>query len=80
MAYADKRAQRRVVTLDERFARWTRKHPDMAAELAAARERAALLEAEICALAGVAPVDVAPATVGPRARGPAAPSARGRAA
>ena len=58
VAYADKRAQRRVVTLDERFSRWTRKHPDMDAQLADARERAGQLEQEVCALAGVAPADV----------------------
>ena len=58
VAYADKRAQRRVVTLDQRFARWRQKHPDMDAELAAARVRAGSLEAEMCTLAGVTPADV----------------------
>lgn len=58
VAYADKRAQQRLVSLDERFARWVRRHPDHAEELAVARERAGCLEAEICAYAGVAPTEV----------------------
>ena len=58
VAYADKRSQRRVVTLDERFARWVRKHPDAADQLAMARVRAAELEAEMCGLAGLRPDDV----------------------
>ena len=62
VAYADKRAQRRVVTLDDRFARWNRKHPSMAAELLAARERAGLLEAE----------DLRPGRGDPGRRAPAA--------
>lgn len=58
VAYADKRSQRRVVSLDERFARWLRRHPDGAASLALARERAAELEAEVCGLARVTPDEV----------------------
>jgi putative nucleotidyltransferase with HDIG domain len=58
VAYADKRSQRRVVTLDERFARWVRKHPESADQLAVARERAAELEAEVCDLAAVRPIDI----------------------
>ncbi|MFN8519865.1 MAG: HD domain-containing protein [Chloroflexota bacterium] len=58
VAYADKRSQRRVVTLDERFDRWVRKHPEGAADLALARERAADLEAELCELAAVRPDEV----------------------
>ena len=46
VAYADKRAHQRVVTLDRRFGRWTRRHPENALGLVMARERAALLEAE----------------------------------
>ena len=59
VAYADKRAQQRVVTMDQRFGRWLRKHPDMARELSLGRERAGLLEAEMCLLAGVSPGEVA---------------------
>jgi putative nucleotidyltransferase with HDIG domain len=58
VAYADKRSQRRVVTLDERFARWVRKHPGSRHELGIARERAAELEAEVCTLAGLHPDQV----------------------
>jgi putative nucleotidyltransferase with HDIG domain len=53
VAYADKRSQRRLVTLDERFARWNRRHPEAAELLATARERAEELESEMCGLAGV---------------------------
>ena len=59
VAYADKRSQRRVVTLDERFARWTSRHPEAADAIAAARARAAELEAEVCGLARVRPDEVA---------------------
>jgi hypothetical protein len=59
VAYADKRAQQRIVTLDQRFGRWVGRHPGMAAELAVSRERAGLLEVEMCALAGVTPYDIA---------------------
>jgi hypothetical protein len=58
VAYADKRSQRRVVSLDERFARWLRKHPDAAQQLALARARAEELEAEMCELAGLRPDEV----------------------
>jgi putative nucleotidyltransferase with HDIG domain len=58
VAYADKRSQRRVVSLDERFARWVRKHPGSRQELAMARERAGELEAEICHFAGLRPDQV----------------------
>jgi putative nucleotidyltransferase with HDIG domain len=58
VAYADKRSQRHVVSLDERFARWVRKHPEAAEQLALARDRAAELETEICELAGVRPDEV----------------------
>lgn len=59
VAYADKRSQQRVVTIDERFARWHRRHPEAADVLAVARARAAELEAEVCGLAGVRPDQVA---------------------
>lgn len=58
VAYADKRSERRVVQLDERFARWIRKHPDARDVLAVARERAAELEAEVCDLAAITPDEV----------------------
>ncbi len=55
VAYADKRAQRRVVSLDARFARWERRHPDQGEWLTTARRNATQLELEICGLAGVSP-------------------------
>jgi putative nucleotidyltransferase with HDIG domain len=58
VAYADKRSQGRLVSLDERFARWRRKHSGMTAALAVGRERAAELESEICGLAHIEPDDV----------------------
>jgi putative nucleotidyltransferase with HDIG domain len=58
VAYADKRSQRRVVTLDERFARWIRKHPESTEQLTSARGHAGQLETEICELAGVRPDEV----------------------
>ena len=59
VAYADKRAQQRLVSLDQRYARWTRRHPEQLPLLVVGRERAAELEAEICDLAGIGPDDVA---------------------
>ena len=58
VAYADKRAVQEVVSLDARFERWYRHHPegDM---LPVAQERARRLEQEICAAAGIAPEEVA---------------------
>jgi hypothetical protein len=58
VAYADKRALQRVVSLDARFARWERRHPDMRESLARAQQRATDLEAEICAAAGIRPSEV----------------------
>ncbi len=59
VAYADKRAHQRVVTLDARFARWLRKHPESSRDLRIARERAGELEAEVCGLADIRPHEVA---------------------
>jgi putative nucleotidyltransferase with HDIG domain len=58
VAYADKRAIQRVVSLDARFARWERRHTDMRDSLARARQRAGDLETEICTAAGIRPRDV----------------------
>jgi putative nucleotidyltransferase with HDIG domain len=58
VAYADKRSQDRLVTLDERFERWRRKHRGMSRILDLGRERAAELEAEVCGLAGIGPGEV----------------------
>jgi putative nucleotidyltransferase with HDIG domain len=53
VAYADKRATQRVVSLEQRFERWQRKHPGYAARLDQALGVARRLEAELCAAIGV---------------------------
>lgn len=58
VAYADKRAAQRLGPIGDRFQRWKRRHPELAAELKQARKRAALLEEEVCKAAGIAPEDV----------------------
>jgi len=71
VAYADKRAGQRLESMDERFADWSRRHPDgpgsgpggdepswnpeLAGEV---RTRAARLEAEVCGAAQVTPEEV----------------------
>jgi putative nucleotidyltransferase with HDIG domain len=57
VAYADKRSRQDVVSLDERFERWLARHGDSEA-MGIARERAVLLEKDVCAAAGFAPGDV----------------------
>jgi putative nucleotidyltransferase with HDIG domain len=59
VAYADKRSQRHVVSLDARFERWVRKHPASAEALTLARARSLELEEEMCELGGIRPEDVA---------------------
>ena len=58
VAYADKRATQRLQSMDRRFARWERRHPDYAESLSRARRRATELERQVCADAGVDPQDV----------------------
>jgi hypothetical protein len=68
VAYADKRAGQRLGSMDARFASWRRRYPvlDVAGRstgwdddaLRTVRARAARLEADVCATAGVAPADV----------------------
>jgi hypothetical protein len=58
VAYADKRSQQQVVSLDERFARWVRRHPESTDQLAQTRERAGRLELEVCELARLRPDDI----------------------
>jgi hypothetical protein len=58
VAYADKRAIQRVGSIERRFERWLRGHPDLEPELRVARARAELLEREVCGAAGVQPEDV----------------------
>ena len=60
VAYADRRSQQRVVSLDERFASWARRYPGgwRAAEARDVRRRADRLEATVCEAAGIRPDDV----------------------
>lgn len=65
VAYADKRAGQRLESMDRRFGAWVRRYPPDAASLGwsptaveAIRERAARLERDVCAIAGVLPDDV----------------------
>ena len=57
VAYADKRARQRIITVDQRFARWHDQYPD-SPRLDLAHERARQLEQEMCALAGIKPTAV----------------------
>jgi hypothetical protein len=60
VAYADKRAGQRRESLEARFASWRRRYPDAWDDATVARVRSAAerLEADVCALAGVAPDSV----------------------
>lgn len=55
VAYADKRAAQRLGSMDKRFARWRRRHPEQGARLTLARERADRLERDVCDAAGIEP-------------------------
>jgi putative nucleotidyltransferase with HDIG domain len=57
VAYADKRAKSDLVSMDERFENWVRKHGDTDL-MRIARERAEILEASVCAAAGIRPEEV----------------------
>lgn len=57
VAYADKRAKQDVVSLDDRFRKWTQRHGNTP-QMQVARERADALEADVCAAAGVSPSEV----------------------
>jgi putative nucleotidyltransferase with HDIG domain len=56
--YADKRATQRVVSLEQRFDRWRRRHPEYEAQLQHTLELARRLEAEVCAAADIVPTQV----------------------
>jgi hypothetical protein len=49
VSYADKRATQRVVSMEQRFERWRRRHPEHLEQLERAFDRALLLERELCA-------------------------------
>jgi putative nucleotidyltransferase with HDIG domain len=55
VCYADKRATQRVVSLEQRFGRWQRKHPEYADRLAETLILARHLEAELCGAIGIRP-------------------------
>lgn len=54
VAYADKRARKDLVSLDQRFESWIERHGDTAS-IRLARQRANALEKEVCAAAGIEP-------------------------
>ena len=60
VAYADKRASQRLVSLDARFASWGRRYPAAwdEATVRAVRAAAERLEANVCGMAGVTPDEV----------------------
>jgi hypothetical protein len=58
VTYADKRATQRVVSLDKRFERWQRKHPQYRKRLDAALLMAQQLEANLCETIGIKPGQV----------------------
>jgi putative nucleotidyltransferase with HDIG domain len=60
VAYADKRAEARPVTLDQRYAGWLTRHPERRASLELGLTRARRLEREVCAAAGVEPAELGP--------------------
>jgi putative nucleotidyltransferase with HDIG domain len=55
VCYADKRATRRVVSLEQRFERWRRRHPEYGDRLTTALELARSLESDLCATLGIRP-------------------------
>jgi len=58
VSYADKRATQRLVSLEKRFARWRRRHPEYAQSIGEAFDMAQRLEAGICGAIAIRPEDV----------------------
>ena len=58
VTYADKRATQRVVSLEQRFDRWRRKHPEYRAKLDRAYGVALRLEAAVCEAVAIEPTAV----------------------
>ena len=59
VAYADKRATQRLVSMDERFAGWLRRHGSIDPVIAGrVRVRAERLETDVCVAAGIRPSEV----------------------
>ncbi len=57
VAYADKRAMQDLCSMDDRFERWVERHGDTDL-MRVARDRADVLEANVCAAAGIRPDEV----------------------
>jgi hypothetical protein len=55
VSYADKRATQRVVSMEHRFERWRRRHPEHLDELARAFVLARRLEVELCEIIAIRP-------------------------
>jgi putative nucleotidyltransferase with HDIG domain len=58
VTYADKRATQRVVSLEQRFDRWRRKHPEYRERLDRALGVAERLESSLCLVIGIEATDV----------------------
>jgi putative nucleotidyltransferase with HDIG domain len=58
VTYADKRATQRVVSLEQRFDRWRRRHPEYRAKLDRAFAVAQQLESTLCEQIGIEATDV----------------------
>ena len=58
VAYADKRATQRVVSLEQRFARWRRRHVEHTAALERSQRSAQRLEMGLCTVIGIRPEEV----------------------
>jgi len=58
VVYADKRATGRVVSLEQRFDRWQRKHPEYADQLDRAYATACRLETVLCETISIEPTEV----------------------
>ena len=55
VCYADKRATQRVVSLEQRFERWRRRHPEHLEQLDRVFAQARRLEAVVCEAASIRP-------------------------
>lgn len=58
VSYADKRATQRVVSLEHRFERWRKRHPEHRDELERACAQARRLEVALCDMVAIRPADV----------------------
>jgi hypothetical protein len=58
VSYADKRATQRVVSMEHRFERWRRRHPEHVEQLERAFAQARRMEVTICELIVIRPDEV----------------------